>query len=160
MRSSTRATLHWNVSKENTAFPFRFHSIHTSFPIPQDSFLSCVSIPILYSVLELTPPTHNQTHTHLLYSLLCVSGSAEKLFNLCDEYADSTKKKVHIWPLQNAALILCPVRIPLGGGGGGGGGYYIYKLRILIHMSLNSLYLKFKAKMINIFFPEHPERHY
>ena len=33
----------------------------------------------------------------------------EKLFNLCDDYADSTKKKVHIWPLQNAALVLCPV---------------------------------------------------
>ena len=43
------------------------------------------------------------------------AGSAEKLFNLCDDYADSTKKRVHIWPLQNAALILCPVsKVSLG----------------------------------------------
>ena len=38
-----------------------------------------------------------------------LTGSAGKLFNLCDDYADNAKKKAHIWPLQNAALILCPV---------------------------------------------------
>lgn len=36
-------------------------------------------------------------------------GSAEKLFNMCDEYADSQKKKSQVWPLQNTLLILCPV---------------------------------------------------
>ena len=36
-------------------------------------------------------------------------GSAEKLFNMCDEYADGQKKKSQVWPLQNALLILCPV---------------------------------------------------
>lgn len=36
--------------------------------------------------------------------------SADKLFNLCAEFAaDSTKKKVQIMPLQNTVLILCPV---------------------------------------------------
>ena len=37
-------------------------------------------------------------------------GSAEKLFNLCVEFAaDSSKKKIQIMPLQNTVLILCPV---------------------------------------------------
>jgi len=35
--------------------------------------------------------------------------SAEKLFNLCDEYADNQRRKVQVWPLQNTLLILCPV---------------------------------------------------
>ena len=37
------------------------------------------------------------------------AGSAAKLFSLCDDYADNARKKAQIWPLQNAALILCPV---------------------------------------------------
>lgn len=41
--------------------------------------------------------------------LVCVTGSAEKLFNLCDEYADNQRKKIQVWPLQNTLLILCPV---------------------------------------------------
>ena len=39
-------------------------------------------------------------------------GSADKLFNLCAEFAaDSTRKKVQIMPLQNTVLILCPVSL-------------------------------------------------
>ena len=35
---------------------------------------------------------------------------AEKLFDILDGIADSTKKKVQLWPLMNVLLILCPVR--------------------------------------------------
>ena len=38
------------------------------------------------------------------------SGSAEKLFTQCDDYADTVKRKGQIWPLQNTLLLLCPVR--------------------------------------------------
>ena len=68
----------------------------------------------------------NQGQSHLaskLYQLLTVgamvmfcpfclvhTAHAEKLFNLLEGYADSTKKKVQLWPLMNVLLILCPVR--------------------------------------------------
>lgn len=73
---------------------------------------------ICFSLMRTSP---HVVYTRAVYycvivCTLCIMfspvGSAEKLFNLCDEYADSTKKKVHIWPLQNAALILCPVSAP------------------------------------------------
>lgn len=52
-------------------------------------------------------------HVHVSLALIitCINqGSADKLFNLCAEFAaDSTKKKVQIMPLQNTVLILCPV---------------------------------------------------
>jgi neurofibromin 1 len=34
--------------------------------------------------------------------------SAEKLFMMCDEYADNQRRKSQVWPLQNTLLILCP----------------------------------------------------
>ena len=38
-----------------------------------------------------------------------LTGSAEKLFTMCDEYADNQRRKSQVWPLQNTLLILCPV---------------------------------------------------
>ena len=39
------------------------------------------------------------------------AGSAEKLFTMCDEYADNQRRKSQVWPLQNTLLILCPVSV-------------------------------------------------
>ncbi len=39
---------------------------------------------------------------------LCVSECAEKLFDLVDSFAESTKRKAAVWPLQIILLILCP----------------------------------------------------
>ena len=65
----------------------------------------------------------NQGQSHLASKLLMLSvmvtccslslvyiAHAEKLFNFLEGYADSTKKKVQLWPLMNILLILCPVR--------------------------------------------------
>ena len=35
---------------------------------------------------------------------------AEKLFDLVDNFAESSKRKAAVWPLQIMLLILCPVR--------------------------------------------------
>ena len=51
----------------------------------------------------------------------CVhAGSAEKLFSMCEEFADNQRKKSQVWPLQNTLLILCPVSEGEGEGGGRG----------------------------------------
>lgn len=34
--------------------------------------------------------------------------SAEKLFDLVDGFAESTKRKAAVWPLQIILLVLCP----------------------------------------------------
>lgn len=34
--------------------------------------------------------------------------AAEKLFDLVDSFAESTKRKAAVWPLQTILLILCP----------------------------------------------------
>ncbi len=39
---------------------------------------------------------------------VCVSECAEKLFDLVDSFAESTKRKAAVWPLQIILLILCP----------------------------------------------------
>ena len=42
--------------------------------------------------------------------LLCFSEYAEKLFDMVDNFAESSKRKAAVWPLQIMLLILCPVR--------------------------------------------------
>jgi len=39
-----------------------------------------------------------------------LSEYAEKLFDLVDNFAESSKRKAAVWPLQIMLLILCPVR--------------------------------------------------
>jgi len=46
---------------------------------------------------------HVESHPHTAH--------AEKLFDILDGIADSTKKKVQLWPLMNVLLFLCPVRL-------------------------------------------------
>lgn len=46
-------------------------------------------------------------YVHLI--CVCVSECAEKLFDLVDSFAESTKRKAAVWPLQIILLVLCPV---------------------------------------------------
>lgn len=39
---------------------------------------------------------------------LSVADCAEKLFDLVDGFAESTKRKAAVWPLQIILLVLCP----------------------------------------------------
>lgn len=39
---------------------------------------------------------------------VCLLDCAEKLFDLVDSFAESTKRKAAVWPLQIILLILCP----------------------------------------------------
>ena len=45
-----------------------------------------------------------------LCHLLCFPEYAEKLFDMVDNFAESSKRKAAVWPLQIMLLILCPVR--------------------------------------------------
>ena len=45
-----------------------------------------------------------------LCHLLCFLEYAEKLFDMVDNFAESSKRKAAVWPLQIMLLILCPVR--------------------------------------------------
>lgn len=47
----------------------------------------------------------------LLCVLLKISDYAEKLFDLVDNFAESSKRKAAVWPLQIMLLILCPVSL-------------------------------------------------
>ena len=40
-----------------------------------------------------------------------LAGCASMLFDLVDHFAESSKRKAAVWPLQIMLLILCPVRI-------------------------------------------------
>lgn len=40
-----------------------------------------------------------------------VAEYAEKLFDMVDNFAESSKRKAAVWPLQIMLLILCPVRL-------------------------------------------------
>ena len=56
------------------------------------------------------PPTRtssNQTSVQLRCVCVCAE-AAEKLFDLVDTFAESTKRKAAVWPLQTILLILCP----------------------------------------------------
>ena len=81
-------------------------------PLSSMSFLMMAFLP--------SPVKYRKFHDTLSHSLPFTSSlpsplshhvveSAEKLFNLCDEYADSQKKKSLVWPLQNTLLIISPV---------------------------------------------------
>jgi neurofibromin 1 len=37
-----------------------------------------------------------------------LEGCPETLFDMCNSLADTTRKKIYLWPLQNMLMILCP----------------------------------------------------
>lgn len=43
-----------------------------------------------------------------MFSPLINTDCAEKLFDLVDGFAESTKRKAAVWPLQIILLVLCP----------------------------------------------------
>lgn len=51
--------------------------------------------------------TGNVPGIKCVYLCLCTE-AAEKLFDLVDSFAESTKRKAAVWPLQIILLILCP----------------------------------------------------
>ena len=55
-----------------------------------------------------------QMYLGFLCVMLCFlptfSEYAEKLFDMVDNFAESSKRKAAVWPLQIMLLILCPVR--------------------------------------------------
>ncbi len=73
-------------------------SMTSPYPLPHSLFLCIVHLYIAFLIFV---------------PIICIiadcAGSADKLFTLCDEYADNLRRKIQIWPLQNTILILCPV---------------------------------------------------
>lgn len=59
----------------------------------------CSFIPVLY----LLP-----VKTGIELGLMFYADCAEKLFDLVDGFAESTKRKAAVWPLQIILLVLCP----------------------------------------------------
>ena len=47
---------------------------------------------------------------HSNFGGFCLTAEfAEKLFDQLDQFAESSKRKAAVWPLQTMLLILCPV---------------------------------------------------
>lgn len=53
-------------------------------------------------------------HLNSKFSVLLVltfTDYAERLFDLVDNFAENSKRKAAVWPLQTMLLILCPVSL-------------------------------------------------
>jgi hypothetical protein len=53
--------------------------------------------------------TFDQSQRALYLRYFTFTDYAERLFDLVDNFAESSKRKAAVWPLQTMLLILCPV---------------------------------------------------